>query len=111
MKIALLFGKKTVDLELPERVKVLDMHHAEPLSDPSGAVFEALSDPIESRNGCFLLEYVNRQKVDMAEFEAISDSLLIEEGKKKRQNLWREWYRNVYESAVIEDYRDDIYGS
>ena len=70
MKIALLFGKKTVDLELPERVKVLDMHHAEPLSDPSRAVFEALSDPIESRplhelaqgkkNACVVISDITR---------------------------------------------------
>ena len=48
MNIGLLCGKRTVDLELPGRVKVLDMHYAEPLSDQTGAVVEALSNPIGS---------------------------------------------------------------
>ncbi len=87
-------------------------------SDPAfiGAAFNLtednpLSDPIKSRNGCYLMEYINRQPIDMAEFDAVSDSLLKEEGTKKRQNIWREWYRQVYENATIEDYRDEIYGS
>lgn len=48
MKIGLLCGEKPVDLEIPERVTVLEMKSAEALSDPPGAVQEALSNPIES---------------------------------------------------------------
>ena len=48
MKIGLLCGEKTVDLEIPGRVSILQMKNAEPLSGPIGALQEALSNPIES---------------------------------------------------------------
>jgi nickel-dependent lactate racemase len=48
MKVGLLCGQKTVDLELPERVIPLNMKNAQPLRDATKAVEEALSKPIES---------------------------------------------------------------
>lgn len=70
-----------------------------------------LSQPVKSRSGCYLIEYINNQPIDITEYEAVSDSLFKEYSKEKRQNTWREWYRQVYENAVIEDYREEIYGS
>jgi nickel-dependent lactate racemase len=48
MKVPLLCGRKTVDLELPERVEVLEMKALEALPDPIGALEAALAHPIES---------------------------------------------------------------
>ena len=46
-EIKLLCGEKTVDLNLPDSVQVLEMEPAEPLPNPVGAVRHALADPIE----------------------------------------------------------------
>ena len=46
--VKLLCGEETVDLRLPESVRVLEMEPTEPLTDPDGAVRQALADPIES---------------------------------------------------------------
>ena len=46
--VNLLCGEETVDLRLPESVRVLEMEPTEPLADPDGAVRQALADPIES---------------------------------------------------------------
>jgi nickel-dependent lactate racemase len=43
-----LCGEGTVDLRIPESVKVLEMQPAKPLSDPADAVRQALTDPIDS---------------------------------------------------------------
>jgi len=46
MKAGLLCGEKTVDLELPESVRSLEMKPMQPLDDPTDSVLEALSRPI-----------------------------------------------------------------
>ena len=46
--VKLLCGESTVDLRIPESVRVLEMQPANPLSDPDGAVRQALTDPIGS---------------------------------------------------------------
>jgi len=48
MRSGLLCGEKTVDLEFPDSVKLLEMKPLEPLPDPTGAVRRALTKPIES---------------------------------------------------------------
>lgn len=70
MKVSLLCGEKTVDLELPKRVDLLEMGPFQGLSDPSGAVQEALSDPIKSpplteiargrKNACVVISDITR---------------------------------------------------
>jgi len=47
-EVKLLFGEKTVDLKLPESTVLLEMKEMEALPNPSGAILEALSHPIES---------------------------------------------------------------
>lgn len=46
--VKFLCGEGTVDLRIPESVRVLEMQPAKPLSDPDGAVRQALTDPIDS---------------------------------------------------------------
>lgn len=46
--VKLLCGEGTVDLRIPESVRVLEMQPAKPLSDPDAAVRQALTDPIDS---------------------------------------------------------------
>ena len=48
MRAGLLYGKKLVNLELPDRVALLEMKPAESLLDQASAVQEALANPIES---------------------------------------------------------------
>ena len=70
MKTRLLYGKKTVALELPERVTLLGMKNAQAISDPTGAVENALSNPIESpalkelaqgrKNACVVISDITR---------------------------------------------------
>jgi nickel-dependent lactate racemase len=48
MDVRLLCGETTVDLDLPERVRILEMKPMGTLSDPTAAVYEALDHPIES---------------------------------------------------------------
>ncbi len=87
-------------------------------SDPAfiGAAFDLspekpLSVPIDGRTGCYLLEFVEKQAVDMAKYEAVSDSLYQDALTKKRQDIWSKWYRKLYENSKIEDFRQEIYGS
>ncbi len=47
-EVKLLCGEKTVDLELSESAALLEMKKMEALPDPSGAILNALSNPIES---------------------------------------------------------------
>jgi nickel-dependent lactate racemase len=66
----LLCGKWTIDLSLPEMVRVLEMHSLEPVQDPVRAVHEAISRPIESRplselargkkNACVVISDITR---------------------------------------------------
>ncbi|MCP4666086.1 MAG: nickel-dependent lactate racemase [Deltaproteobacteria bacterium] len=70
MKIGLLCGEKSVDLNIPERVALLEMESVEALSNPQGAVQEALSNPIESpplkelaqgkKNVCIVISDITR---------------------------------------------------
>jgi nickel-dependent lactate racemase len=46
--VKFLCGEGTVDLRIPESVRVLEMQPAKPLSDPDGAVCQILTDPIDS---------------------------------------------------------------
>ena len=48
MRSGLLFGEKTIDLELPDSVNPLEMKPLRPLSDPAGALYDCLAHPIES---------------------------------------------------------------
>ena len=87
-------------------------------SDPGfiGTAFELtqqnpVSRPVEGRSGCYLLEFVAHQPIDLAHYESISDSLYNEAVTKKRKDIWNNWYRNIYEEANIKDYRQEIYGS
>jgi nickel-dependent lactate racemase len=70
MQAELLCGEKTVDLDLPERVTLLEMKNAEALPDPIDAVLEALSNPIKSpslkelargrKNACVVVSDITR---------------------------------------------------
>jgi peptidyl-prolyl cis-trans isomerase D len=87
-------------------------------SDPAfiGAAFSLTrenprSKPVESRSGCYLMELVGKNPIDKAKYEAMSDSLYQEELSQKRQDAWRNWYRDVYENAKIEDFRQDVLGT
>ena len=70
MRIGLSCGERNVDLELPDAVTVLEMKNAQALPDPSGAVAEALLNPIESppltelakgkKNACIVISDITR---------------------------------------------------
>lgn len=46
--VSLLCGEGVVTVEIPERVRVLEMKPMDPLPDPSGEVYRCLENPIES---------------------------------------------------------------
>ncbi|HEX9655639.1 MAG TPA: nickel-dependent lactate racemase [Bacteroidota bacterium] len=50
MKVHLAYGKKGLDIDIPDRnlVKVMTMPAAEALADPDNAILQALQNPIES---------------------------------------------------------------
>ena len=66
----LTFGEGALDLRVPETVSILDMKIVEPLPDPEGAVYAALSEPIESppleeiakgkKNACVVISDITR---------------------------------------------------
>jgi len=70
VKASLLYGEKTVNLELPDRVALLEMKPAEALSDQTSAIQEALVNPIESpplkelargrKNACIVISDITR---------------------------------------------------
>ncbi len=70
VKADLLYGEKTVNLELPDRVALLEMMPAEALSDQTSAIQEALVNPIESppleelargrKNACIVISDITR---------------------------------------------------
>ena len=70
MKTGLLFGKNTIDIELPDTVSLLEMKNGEAIPDPNGAIREALTNPIESppledlargkRDACIVISDVTR---------------------------------------------------
>ena len=47
-QVELLFGEGAVDLRLPESVGLLKMQRLDAFSDPVGAVYDALTNPVES---------------------------------------------------------------
>jgi nickel-dependent lactate racemase len=69
-EVKLLCGKGTIDLSLPESVRVLEMKFLEPVQDPVRAVHEAISRPIEStplkdvalgkKNACVVISDITR---------------------------------------------------
>jgi nickel-dependent lactate racemase len=70
MKVSLLCGQKSADLEVPESVSLLEMEPLGPLSDPEEAVRLALGEPIESaplkeiargrENACVVISDITR---------------------------------------------------
>ena len=48
MNIGILCGEKHVEIEVPDNAIVLNPNTADGLSDPEGAVAEAIARPIES---------------------------------------------------------------
>ena len=70
MITSLLYGQKTIDLELPQEARVLDPKPAPALADPGAAVIEALNNPIGSaplkelaagrKNACVVISDITR---------------------------------------------------
>ena len=70
VKADLLYGEKTVNLEIPDRVALLEMKPAEALSDQKSAIQEALVNPIKSpplkelargrKNACIVISDITR---------------------------------------------------
>lgn len=95
MKVDLLCGEETVGLELPERVTLLEMKPVEALSDPTGAVYEALSNPIKSsplselargrKNACVVISDITRPVPNKVILPPILKTL--EENGIKRENM------------------------
>ena len=95
MKIGLACGQKTLDLEMPERVTLLEMKPVEALSDQTSAVQKALDQPIESpplkeiaqkkKNVCIVISDITRPVPN----KIILPPLLatLEESGIKRENI------------------------
>lgn len=70
MKAGLLYGQRTVDLELPDSTILLEMKKLEALADPNEAILHALGHPIQSpplkdlaagkKNACIVISDVTR---------------------------------------------------
>lgn len=69
------------------------------------------SRPIKVRTGVYLLEFVSFTPADTSKYAAMADSLYREAVNKKRNETWQNWFRNLTNSAKIEDYRKDLGGA
>ena len=68
------------------------------------------SNVVESKTGAYVLEFVEFQSADLAQFEANSDSLTNDMIMKKRRDAWSKWVNAVRADADIKDYRSYYYG-
>ena len=92
MRARLLFGEKTVGLELPDSVESLEMEPLKPLPDPTGAVRRALAKPIESpplevlargrKNACVVISDITRPVPNKVILPPLLD-VLVESGLSK----------------------------
>ena len=93
--VKLLCGEGTVDLKIPESVRVLEMQPAKPLSDPDGAVRKALTDPIDSpplreladgkKDACVVISDITRPVPNRIILPPMLDTL--EESGIKREDI------------------------
>jgi nickel-dependent lactate racemase len=70
MKARLLYGQRTMDLDVPESVDLLEMKPLAPISDPVRAIQHAIADPIASpplseiargkKNACVVISDITR---------------------------------------------------
>jgi len=67
--------------------------------------------PVRGQSGCYLIEYVNRLPIDKTKYDTMADSLLNDTASKKRDEMWQGWFRNLLETAKIEDYRKESVGA
>ncbi|UCC78972.1 MAG: peptidylprolyl isomerase [Candidatus Zixiibacteriota bacterium] len=69
------------------------------------------SGAVKSSGGAYIMELVDFQPADTAQFTAHADSLTRELLFSKRQEAWNSWVSNLMKDAEIEDYRSYYYGS
>jgi len=81
-----------------------------------GAAFQLspekrFSGAVKSNSGAYILEFVDFQPADTAEFMVKADSLTQDLRISRRQEAWNKWVNNLMKDATIEDYRSYYYGS
>jgi len=94
MKVGLLCGQKTVDLELPDSTVLLEMKKMEALQDPTQIILDALAHPIQSpslkdlatgkKNACVVISDVTRPVPNRVLLPPILQTL-HQAGMKKEQ--------------------------
>ena len=93
--VQLLCGEGKVDIKIPGSVKVLEMQPTKPLSDPDGAVLQALTDPIYSlplkelarkkKDVCVVISDITRPVPNRIILPPILN--ILEESGIKRENI------------------------
>ena len=93
--VKLLCGEGTVDLRVPESVRVMEMQPAIPLPDPEGAVRQALADPIDSqplgelagkkKDACVVISDITRPVPNRIILPPMLN--ILEESGIKRENI------------------------
>ena len=68
------------------------------------------SGAVKSTGGAYILELVDFQPADTAQFLAHADSLTQELRVSKRQEAWNKWVNNLMKDSEIEDYRTYYFG-
>lgn len=72
---------------------------------------QSISPPVPSSRGTLIIELLQRQPADMAQFILSQDSLYNTQLQQKMNNLYNQWVNSLRESAKIEDYRHEVLGA
>ncbi len=95
MKVGLLCGQKTVDLELPDSTILLEMKKLEALQNPTEAIRHALAHPIQSpplkelaagkKNACIVISDVTRPVPNRVLLPPLLETL--QQGGIRKENI------------------------
>lgn len=64
------------------------------------------SQPIKGARGYYLLQVVDKQEVNMQEFESQKEDLKLQLAARYKQQIFGQWYEDVKKKADIKDYRE-----
>ena len=68
-----------------------------------------ISEPVPYRNGVVIMRLLEKQDVNLEEFNQVRDSLETVTLQRKQQDMYRRWYENLISEAKIVSYLDEFY--
>jgi len=64
------------------------------------------SQPVKGARGYYLLQVVDKQEMNMQEFESQKEDLKLQLAARYKQQIFGQWYEDVKKKADIKDYRE-----